>query len=74
LPSVLATSGARAVPGNDADVRATTVYTAVNDHRLEHAIDARDRQAAPSLVSREVVPFAVELRGGDPVISERLRA
>ncbi len=22
----------------------------------------------------EVVPFAVELRGGDPVISERLRA
>jgi hypothetical protein len=23
---------------------------------------------------REVVPFAVELRGGDPVISERARA
>ena len=23
---------------------------------------------------QEVVPFAVELRGGDPVISERLRA
>ncbi len=25
-------------------------------------------------VGLEVVPFAVELRGGDPVISERLRA
>jgi hypothetical protein len=24
--------------------------------------------------AKEVVPFAVELRGGDPVISERLRA
>jgi hypothetical protein len=29
---------------------------------------ARDVRAA----SYEVVPFAVELRGGDPVISERL--
>jgi hypothetical protein len=29
---------------------------------------------APPPSAAEVVPFAVELRGGDPVISERLRA
>jgi len=34
---------------------------------LRHGIRFDDGQA-------EVVPFAVELHGGDPVISERLRA
>jgi len=41
-------------------VRAKLVLLAANGHT--------NREIA------EVVPFAVELRGGDPVISERLRA
>jgi hypothetical protein len=35
---------------------------------------SRLHRLQPRSLGGEVVPFAVELRGGDPVISERLRA